>query len=75
MMERSENFTSANTECYGDAGVSTTGPVRATINRLVPAYPAGWVPTMNSPGTPTNKEYLGGNPLGITTSPSSIDYR
>ena len=74
-MERSENFTSANMESHGDAGVSTTGPVRATIDRLVPAYHAGWVPTMNSPDTPTNKEYLGGNPLGVSTSPSSIDHR
>jgi choline dehydrogenase-like flavoprotein len=73
MMEKSENFTSANTEWYGDAGVGLDGPVRGTINRYIPAHQAGWVPVLNSLGIKTNKEYLGGDNLGVSYSSSSID--
>ncbi|KUJ23495.1 GMC oxidoreductase [Mollisia scopiformis] len=73
MMDKSENFTSANSEWYGDAGVNTDGPVRGTINRYIPAHQDGWVPVLNSLGIETNKEYLGGNSLGVSYSSSSID--
>lgn len=73
MMDKSENFTSANTEWYGDAGVNTDGPVRGTINRYIPAFQAGWVPVLNGLGIKTNKEYMGGNILGVSYSSSSID--
>ncbi|KAH7308842.1 choline dehydrogenase [Rhexocercosporidium sp. MPI-PUGE-AT-0058] len=73
MMNRSQNLTSANTEWYGDAGESKNGPIRATINRFIPSQQAGWIPALNALGVKTNKEYLGGNLLGASYSPSSID--
>ncbi|RDL41218.1 GMC oxidoreductase [Venustampulla echinocandica] len=73
MMKRSENFTSKNTEWYGDAGVNTNGPIHGTINRIIPTHQDGWIPTMNRLGIETNKEYLGGNLLGVSYSPNSID--
>lgn len=72
-MKRSENFTSKNTQYYGDAGVNTKGPVRGTINRLIPPHQAAWIPTMKSLGLELNREYLGGNILGVSYSSSSID--
>jgi choline dehydrogenase-like flavoprotein len=72
-MKKSENFTSENTQYYGDAGVSTQGPVRGTINRFIPSQQAGWIPVLNTLGLPLNKEYMGGNTLGVSYSPSSID--
>ncbi|CZR51574.1 related to alcohol oxidase [Phialocephala subalpina] len=74
MMDKSENFTSKNTEWYdGDVGVNTNGPVRGTINRYIPPFQGGWVPVLNSLGIGTNKEYMGGNILGVSYSSSSID--
>ncbi|PMD45980.1 GMC oxidoreductase [Hyaloscypha variabilis F] len=75
MMDRAENFTSADTEWYDDDndGINTDGPVRGTINRFIPAHQNGWVPTLNSLGIETNKEYMSGNPLGVMYSSSSID--
>lgn len=73
MMNRSQNFTSPNTEWYGDAGASTKGPIRGTINRFIPAQQDGWVPALNALGVETNKEYLGGNLLGVSYAPGSID--
>jgi choline dehydrogenase-like flavoprotein len=74
MMDRAENFTSANSEWYhDDDGVSTEGPVRGTINRFIPAHQNGWLPTLNSLGLQTNKDYMDGNPLGVMYSSSSID--
>ncbi|KAL2069370.1 hypothetical protein VTL71DRAFT_15708 [Oculimacula yallundae] len=73
MMNRSQNFTSANTEWYGTAAASTKGPIRGTINRLIPAQQRGFVPAWNALGAETNKEYLGGNNLGVSYSSSSID--
>ncbi|CZS96463.1 related to alcohol oxidase [Rhynchosporium agropyri] len=74
MMDRSMNFTSANTEWY-DEDASTKGPIRGTINRLIPAQQNGFVPALNSLGVETNKEYMDGNPLGVSYSSSSIDPR
>lgn len=74
MMNRAENFTSANTKYYGDGdGLNFDGPVRGTINRFIPAQQAGWIPALNSLGIKTNREYLSGNPLGVMYSAGSID--
>ncbi len=59
MMQKSENFTSANTEWYGDAGISTGGPIRGTINRYIPAHQAGWLPALNSLGIKTKRRVHG----------------
>lgn len=73
MMNRAENFTSKDTEWYGEAGASESGPVRGTINRFIPAHQAAWVPAMNSLGAGTNREYMGGDNLGVSYTSSSID--
>jgi choline dehydrogenase-like flavoprotein len=75
MMNRAENFTSFNTKWYGndEDGINFDGPVRGTINRFIPAHQNPWVPTLNSLGIKSNKAYMGGNPLGVMYSPSSID--
>lgn len=72
-MDKSQNFTSANTKWYGTAGVSTSGPIRGTINRYIPDFQAGWVPALNALGIKTNKKYMGGDNLGVSYSTSSID--
>jgi choline dehydrogenase-like flavoprotein len=73
MMNKSLNFTSKDTEWYGDAGVSENGPLRGTINRFIPTHQAAWVPAMNSLGALTNKEYMDGDNLGVMYASSSID--
>lgn len=74
-MKLSENFTSKNTQYYGDAGVSTNGPVCGTINRVIPAHQAAWIPTLENVGLEWNREYLGGYSIGASYSSSSIDPR
>lgn len=73
MLNRAENFTSKDTEWYGEAGAAQNGPVRGTINRFIPAHQAAWVPAMNSLGAQTNREYMGGDNLGVSYTSSSID--
>jgi len=73
MMKKSENFTSKNTQWYGDAGVGSAGPIRGTINRVVPAFQAGWIPVLKSLGLKLNKAYMGGDLIGAMYSSSSID--
>jgi choline dehydrogenase-like flavoprotein len=73
-MEKSENFTGANTSTYGSAGISTTGPVKAVVNREVPAQQSGFIPAvMQDSGLPNNRESLGGDNIGVMFQPSSID--
>ncbi|TDZ32938.1 Dehydrogenase citC [Colletotrichum spinosum] len=73
MME-SENFTSANSQCYtGSEGVGTSGPVKALINRLLPAHQAPYFSVMNNMGIETNLESLNGNLFGVLYSPNSLD--
>ena len=72
-MRKSENFTSVNSEWYGDEGVGRKGPIQGTINRYNPAWQNTWIPTLNSLGIPTNREYQAGNTLGVWYSSSSID--
>ncbi|KAI9056220.1 hypothetical protein LZ554_001148 [Drepanopeziza brunnea f. sp. 'monogermtubi'] len=73
MMDKSLNFTSANTAWYTDTIVGEDGPVRGTINRFIPAHQNAWVPTLNNLGAETNKKWLNGNPLGVSYQSSSID--
>ncbi|TDZ16164.1 Dehydrogenase citC [Colletotrichum orbiculare MAFF 240422] len=73
-MMKSENFTSANSQFYtGSEGVGTSGPVKALINRLLPAHQAPYFSVMINMGTETNLEFLNGNPLGVLYSPNSLD--
>ncbi|KAH7120325.1 hypothetical protein B0J13DRAFT_485998, partial [Dactylonectria estremocensis] len=72
-MKKSETFTGKNTATYGSAGVGSSGPVQAVINRVIPDQQKTWIPTMNKLGIKTNLESLGGNPLGVMYQPSSID--
>lgn len=72
-MQKSENFTSVNSEWYGDEGVGRKGPISGTINRFIPAWQDAWIPTLNSLGAPTNREYMAGNSLGVFFSSSSVE--
>ncbi|KAH8169993.1 GMC oxidoreductase domain-containing protein [Sarocladium implicatum] len=72
-MTKAENFTGINSEHYGSQGVGTTGPVKAVINRHIPAHQDAWLPTMNELGIKTNRESLGGDVNGAMYQPSSID--
>jgi len=58
----------------GPPGSGTAGPVRALVNRVVPAHQAAWIPTLDRAfGIPENKDSLNGNPIGASLQPSSID--
>jgi len=72
-MRRSENFTSANSEWYGDEGIGRAGPISGTVNRYIPAWHDAWIPTLNRLGIPTNREYMDGNSLGVLYSSSSVE--
>lgn len=72
-MEKSENFTGANTGTYGDGGVGTQGPIHSVIDRYVPAQQYPFIPTVSGLGIPTNLNSLGGNPIGVMFQPASID--
>jgi choline dehydrogenase-like flavoprotein len=73
-MQRSENFTSANSQFYtGSEDVGTTGPIRGTINRFIPSHQDAWIPTVKSLGIPENKHSFNGDLLGVFYSPSSIN--
>ncbi|KAH8600666.1 choline dehydrogenase [Bisporella sp. PMI_857] len=72
-MQRAENCTSVNSEWYGDKGVGRTGPIRANINRYMPAQQHGWIETLNRLGIETNREYNGGNSIGVSYQTNSID--
>ena len=70
-MERAETFTPS--PDYGSAGVGSSGPIKTTINRFIPAQQNSWIPTMNNLGVALNRESLGGNPLGVMYQPSNVD--
>jgi choline dehydrogenase-like flavoprotein len=72
-MIKAETFTGKNTETYGSAGVGDYGPVKSVVNRFIPAHQLAWIPAGVAVGMPTNKESLGGNPIGVMYQPSSID--
>ncbi|RYP09615.1 hypothetical protein DL764_001157 [Monosporascus ibericus] len=72
-MLKAENFTGVNTEHYGQDGVGTSGPVKAVINRNIPAHQETWIPTMQGLGIEHNLESLNGSVNGVMYQPSSID--
>ncbi|KAK5656421.1 hypothetical protein OQA88_4802 [Cercophora sp. LCS_1] len=66
-MARAENYTT------GPPGSGTKGPVRAVVNRHIPAHQERWVPAAEALGFKENKDSLRGVPIGVSTQPSSID--
>jgi choline dehydrogenase-like flavoprotein len=57
---------------YGTEGVGSTGPIKTIINRIFPRHQSTWIPTLNSFGLATNRESLGGNPIGVSTQPTNV---
>jgi choline dehydrogenase-like flavoprotein len=73
-MIKAENFTGINTATYGSKGVGSDGPVKAVVNRWVPAQQSGFIPAVSQGfGLPNNRESLGGDNIGVMFQPSSID--
>jgi len=73
-MQKSENFTSANSQFYSGAeDVGRNGPIRGTINRFIPSHQNAWIPTVKSLGIPENKHSFNGDLIGVFYSPSSIN--
>jgi choline dehydrogenase-like flavoprotein len=69
-MLRAEKF-QPSTE-YGTEGVGSTGPIKTVINRIFPRHQSTWIPTLNAFGLATNRESLGGNPIGVSTQPTNV---
>jgi choline dehydrogenase-like flavoprotein len=57
---------------YGTEGVGSTGPIKTVINRIFPRHQSTWIPTLNAFGLATNRESLGGNPIGVSTQPTNV---
>jgi choline dehydrogenase-like flavoprotein len=57
---------------YGTEGVGSTGPIKTVINRIFPRHQLTWIPTLNAFGLATNRESLGGNPIGVSTQPTNV---
>jgi choline dehydrogenase-like flavoprotein len=57
---------------YGTEGVGSTGPIKTVINRIFPRHQSTWIPTLNTFGLATNRESLGGNPIGVSTQPTNV---
>jgi choline dehydrogenase-like flavoprotein len=57
---------------YGTEGVGSTGPIKTVINRIFPGHQSTWIPTLNTFGLATNRESLGGNPIGVSTQPTNV---
>jgi len=69
-MARAENYTT------GPRGSGTGGPVKAIVNRHIPAHQEAWIPAVESafPGIiEENRDSLRGRPIGVSHQPSSID--
>ncbi|KXJ87150.1 hypothetical protein Micbo1qcDRAFT_218441 [Microdochium bolleyi] len=72
-MEKVETFASINTPDYGDEGVGTTGPIHTVVNRIIPKQQQLWSKAMEGLGIPSNRNSLGGDPLGHMNQPSNIN--
>jgi choline dehydrogenase-like flavoprotein len=55
------------------ANLGKKGPVQAQITSFLPNFVADWLPTFATLGIPTQQNALGGNSVGATLGPSSID--
>jgi len=68
-----DNFTGANTQYYGSAGVGFTGPINSAI--FPPRHPQQrlWIPTVETFGIPNNLESLDGHPIGVQFGPNNVD--
>ena len=77
-MLKAENFTrSPPPSNYGTKGVAVNGggPIQAGINEIIPEHQNYWIPTMKNLGLKHNLESLGGDPLGVSFQPSSINIK
>jgi choline dehydrogenase-like flavoprotein len=55
------------------SNLGTNGPIRTMITPFLPNFIKDWVPTFNKLGVPTQQDPLGGNNVGASLGPSSID--
>ncbi|KAL1853963.1 hypothetical protein Daus18300_011630 [Diaporthe australafricana] len=72
-MVKSENFTGIDSPDYGHIGRGTEGPIHNVINRYRTPQVQSWVPTLENLGLSHNLESLGGEPIGTSLQPSSVN--
>jgi choline dehydrogenase-like flavoprotein len=65
----------AETYVGGPAGSGTSGPIHATINRVIPLYMEPFIPAVSRtfPQIPHNPDSLQGNPIGVMHQPEAIN--